>query len=99
MDHLAIDIEPGSIDSWCERLRAGGVVFEGPIDRGYERSIYFKDPNGVTIELLCWLTPLPEGYSQAEVIRAGQALRELRGANLIEDRDIVAAIEGLPPPD
>ena len=95
MDHLALDVEPGSIDAWCERLRGGGVEFEGPIDRGYERSVYFKDPNGVTIELLSWLTALPEGLSQAEVIRAAQVVRELRGADFIEDRDVHEAIRGL----
>lgn len=88
LDHLAIDVEPGSIDAWCERLRDAGVPFDGPIDRGYERSIYFQDPNGVTIELLCWLTPLPEGVSQAEVIKAAQEARIRRGATAIEDRDI-----------
>jgi catechol 2,3-dioxygenase-like lactoylglutathione lyase family enzyme len=92
LDHLAIDIEPGSIDSWCERLRENGVEFDGPIDRGYERSIYFKDPNGVTIELLCWLTTLPSGKSQAEVIKSAQDARICRGAALVEDRDIRDAL-------
>ncbi len=95
MDHLALDVEPGSIDTWCERLRGAGVEFDGPIDRGYERSVYFKDPNGVTIELLSWLTALPDGSSQAEVIRAAQVFRELRGADFIEDEDIHDAIRGL----
>ena len=27
--HLAIDVEPGSIDGWCERLRAAGKQFVG----------------------------------------------------------------------
>ena len=96
MDHLAIDVLPNSIDRWAERLRAAGVEFDGPIDRGYERSVYFKDPNGVTIELLSWLTPLPQGYAQAEVIRAAQALRTRRGAEFIEDQDIQGAIHSLP---
>ncbi len=96
MDHLALDVEPGSLDRWCAQLREAGIEFEGPTDRGYERSVYFKDPNGVTIELLCWLTPVPEGRAQAEVIRAAQVLRELRGAASIEDRDVRDAIAGLP---
>lgn len=95
LDHLAIDIEPGSIETWAERLRDAGVDFEGPIDRGYERSLYFKDPNGVTIELLCWLTPLPEGASQARVISAAQDIRKRRGAAFVEDRDVREALAAL----
>jgi len=95
MDHLAIDVAPKSIDDWAARLRGAGVEFEGPIDRGYERSVYFKDPNGVTIELLSWLTPLPPGYAQADVIRAAQALRQARGAAFVEDGDVRRAIENL----
>jgi len=93
MDHLAIDVEPGSIDAWCERLRGARVEFEGPVDRGYERSIYFKDPNGVTIELLSWITPIPAGLRQADVIRGAQELRKRRGSALIEDEDIRAYIQ------
>src|SRR4051812_224021 len=52
MDHLAIDVEPGALELAAERLAEHGVEFEGPVDRGYERSIYFKDPNGVTLEFL-----------------------------------------------
>ena len=32
MDHLAIDVEPGSIDEWCERLGGAGsceMILEG----------------------------------------------------------------------
>lgn len=93
LDHLAIDVEPGSIDAWCDRLRDAGVEFDGPVDRGYERSIYFKDPNGVTIELLSWITPLPAGLSQADVIRGAQELRRKRGSQLIEDEDIRAYLQ------
>jgi hypothetical protein len=64
----------------------------GPIDRAYERSIYFKDPNGVTAEFLAWITPPPPGMSQAAIFNRAQAIREQRGAEFIEDEDIRAAI-------
>jgi glyoxylase I family protein len=98
MDHLAIDIDANALAGACERLRANGVEFEGPIDRGYERSIYFKDPNGVTLELLAWITPPPAGMSQARVIATAQRLREERGAAFIEDEDVRAAIALLQTP-
>jgi glyoxylase I family protein len=88
MDHLALDVPADSLDAWAARLRDAGVEFEGPADRGYERSLYFKDPNGVTIELLAWLTEPPPGVGLAKVIREGQARRIARGAALLEDADV-----------
>jgi catechol 2,3-dioxygenase-like lactoylglutathione lyase family enzyme len=95
MDHLALDIESGSIDSWAERLRAAGVPFEGPVDRGYERSIYFQDPNGVTIELLAWLSQPPAGHPLAATILRAQEFRRRRGAALVEDADVREVIAEL----
>lgn len=92
MDHLALDVDGDALDAAAARLRAAGVEFEGPIDRGYERSIYFKDPNGVTLELLAWLTPPPPGVPQARIIARAQQLRVARGAGYIEDEDIRRAI-------
>ena len=95
MDHLALDVDAAELAPALERLRAAGVEVEGPIDRGYERSIYFKDPNGVTVELLAWITPPPAGIPQAEIIKRAQRLREQRGASFIEDEDVRAAIAEL----
>lgn len=95
MDHLAIDIELADLPEWEKRLRANNVEFEGPVDRGYERSLYFKDPNNVTVELLAWLTPPPAGVPQAALIKRAQAIREARGATFIEDEDVRAAIAEL----
>src|SRR5947209_12328095 len=76
-------------------LQAEGVHVKGPTDRGYERSIYFRDPNGVRIELLMWLTPPPPELPQADIIKRAQALREARGAGFVEDRDVQEAISEL----
>jgi len=95
MDHLALDIELDDLPAWERRLKAAGVSYEGPVDRGYERSLYFKDPNNVTVELLAWLTPPPAGVPQADLIKRAQALREARGAGFIEDEDVRAAIAEL----
>jgi glyoxalase family protein len=95
MDHLALDVASDSLPAWAERLADAGIQFEGPVDRGYERSIYFKDPNGVTIELLAWITSPPENVSLAGIIGRAQQLREARGAAIIEDADIQAAMAEL----
>lgn len=95
MDHLAIDVEEPTLAEARERLVAGGVEVDGPIDRGYERSIYFKDPNGVTVEFLAWITSPPPGMSQAASISRAQGIREKRGAAFIEDEDIRGALAEL----
>jgi catechol 2,3-dioxygenase-like lactoylglutathione lyase family enzyme len=95
MDHLAIDVDEAGFSEAMERLRAAGVPFEGPADRGYERSIYFQDPNGVTIEFLVWITPPPADLPLAAVIKRAQQLREARGAHIIEDEDVRRAITEL----
>ncbi|MGE5597193.1 MAG: VOC family protein [Hyphomicrobiales bacterium] len=95
LDHLAIDTDDAGIVEASRRLSEAGIPFDGPIDRGYERSIYFRDPNGVTVELLAWHTPIPAGLEQAAVLRKAQALRQERGAQFIEDEDIRAAIAAL----
>lgn len=95
MDHLAIDVEPEALAEAIRRLTARGVPFDGPVDRGYERSIYFKDPNGVTLELLAWLTPPPAHLPQATIIARAQAIREARGAGFVEDQDVRQAIAEL----
>ncbi len=94
MDHLAIDVDAAALDEAAQRLEAAGVPFERA-ERGYERSLYFQDPNGATLELLAWHTPPPPGMSQAAILRRAQALREARGAEFVEDEDVRAAIVAL----
>jgi catechol 2,3-dioxygenase-like lactoylglutathione lyase family enzyme len=95
MDHLALDVDTENLDRAINRLSEAGITFEGPVDRGYERSIYFQDPNGATVELLAWITPPPPDIPQAQIISRAQALREARGAAYIDDQDIRAAIAEL----
>ena len=50
VQHLAISISPGQYDAAKQKLDAAGVDYLGP-DRGVEESMYFRDPNGVNLEL------------------------------------------------
>ncbi|MCI0438878.1 MAG: VOC family protein [Chloroflexi bacterium] len=92
MGHVALNLD-GPIEEAMETLREHGIRFHGPIDRGYERSIYFKDPNGVLVELLTWITPLPEGADETEVIARATELRKAEGAHHIEDAHVRRAME------
>ena len=97
MLHVALNLGV-PIEEAMETLRQHGVHFSGPVDRGYERSLYFKDPNGIVVELLTWITPLPQGADEAAVITAAQRIREDEGAYAIEDDHVRRAFAelGLP---
>jgi glyoxalase family protein len=91
LNHVALNLE-GDLDTAMAALDAEGMAYSGPIDRGYERSVYFRDPNGVVVELLTWITPVPDGSDEGDLILAAQARRLARGAYAIEDEDVQAAI-------
>ena len=50
VQHLAISISPAQFDAAKKKLDEAGVDYLGP-DRGVEESMYFRDPNGVNVEL------------------------------------------------
>ena len=50
LQHIAISMTPEEYQKVHERLDEHGIEYIGP-DRGLEGSIYFKDPDGIQIEL------------------------------------------------
>ena len=48
--HIALGVEPDVFDSMLQKGRAEGIEVRGPVDHGFVRSIYFRDPNGYVIE-------------------------------------------------
>ena len=51
VQHIAISVYPESFESIKARLGERGITYLGP-DRGVTTSIYFKDPDGIQIELI-----------------------------------------------
>jgi catechol 2,3-dioxygenase-like lactoylglutathione lyase family enzyme len=49
--HIALGVEPATFESMLQKAQAEGREVRGPIDHGFVRSIYFRDPNGYVIEL------------------------------------------------
>lgn len=94
MQHLALNLAV-SIEEAMEQLSQHGVAFNGPIDRGYERSLYFHDPNGTIVELMSWITPLPQGADEAAVIERAQEIRINEGAYNVEDEHVRKALREL----
>ena len=50
VQHLAISISPEQYDAAQKKFDETGLEYLGP-DRGVEDSMYFRDPNGVGLEL------------------------------------------------
>lgn len=49
--HLALRTTMADYDKWAERLSKAGVPHSGPVDRFWFRSLYFREPNGILIEI------------------------------------------------
>ena len=49
--HIALAVENDTFENMLEKGRAEGREVRGPVDHGFVRSIYFRDPNGYIIEL------------------------------------------------
>jgi glyoxylase I family protein len=51
VQHIAISCEPEQLQRIKARLEQRGITYLGP-DRGVTTSIYFKDPDGIQIEMI-----------------------------------------------
>jgi glyoxylase I family protein len=51
VQHIAISVAPDRHAELRARLDAEGIAYGGP-DQGIEESLYFRDPDGIQIELL-----------------------------------------------
>jgi catechol 2,3-dioxygenase-like lactoylglutathione lyase family enzyme len=49
--HIALGVEPDVFDRMLEKAKSEAREVRGPVDHGFVRSIYFRDPNGYVIEL------------------------------------------------
>lgn len=66
--HLAF-VETGSLEPWRAKLREAGLDFWEE-DHGDQRSLYFSDPNGVTLEITSRPSARDIAHSAAAVTRA-----------------------------
>ncbi len=49
--HIALEVEPETLQAMFEKGKAAGIETRGVSDHGFIHSIYFRDPNGYVIEL------------------------------------------------
>jgi catechol 2,3-dioxygenase-like lactoylglutathione lyase family enzyme len=59
--HFAFEAgSPHALAEKCDELRAKGVETTDIVDHGWAQSIYFKDPNGLSLEYCCAVRNLTE---------------------------------------
>lgn len=49
--HLALRTKLADYQAWARHLAASGMPNSGPVDRYWFRSLYFREPNGILIEI------------------------------------------------
>jgi catechol 2,3-dioxygenase-like lactoylglutathione lyase family enzyme len=49
--HIALGVENDVFEAMLAKGRTQGIEVRGPVDHGFVRSIYFRDPNGYVVEL------------------------------------------------
>ena len=49
--HLALRTTLADHDAWSARLAESGIPHSGPVDRHWFRSLYFREPNGILVEI------------------------------------------------
>jgi catechol 2,3-dioxygenase-like lactoylglutathione lyase family enzyme len=65
--HFAFEAgSPAALAQKREELRAKGVEVTDVIDHGPAQSIYFKDPNGLSLEYCCMVGNLPQHGAMIE---------------------------------
>jgi catechol 2,3-dioxygenase-like lactoylglutathione lyase family enzyme len=95
-DHIALQAaNKEEVDEWGAWLRSNGVEIVGPTDhKGLIYSIYFRDPNGIRLEIT---TPLdPEWNKHTAQGRADlENWCDAKKKAVAEGRDVVAALVDL----
>jgi len=49
--HIALASDDATMDAMVAKARGAGQEVRGPVDHGFIRSIYLRDPNGYVVEL------------------------------------------------
>ncbi len=94
VEHIAFNVSKATQNQVEKRLNERGIEFIEH-DRGFMHSIYFRDPNGLKVELACYKFEAPEGISVTQILMQAYKLRLARGDHHITDEHLADAIEDL----
>ena len=91
--HVAFELSQAVFEQVESRLRERQIAYTGPKDRGFMKSIYFRDPLGLLIELAYYTFVIPQGNRIADVMIRAHRIRVNKGAYNIQQEHIAKAIE------
>ena len=91
--HIAFELSQAVFEQVEAKLRKLKIAFSGPKDRGFMKSIYFRDPLGLLIELAYYTFVVPEGSRVADIMIRAHRIRVREGAYNIQQLHIAMAIE------
>jgi glyoxalase family protein len=94
VEHLAFNVSRATFMRVPDRLTERGIEFLER-DRGFMNSIYFRDPNGLKVELACYKFETPEGFRAADVLMEADRLRRDRGDHHMTDEHLADALLSL----
>lgn len=94
VEHIAFTVSKVVQNQVAERFKERGIEFIEH-DRGFMISIYFRDPNGLKVELACYKFEAPAGIRDAEILMRAHKLRVERNEHHITDEQLADAIEEL----
>ena len=81
----AFSVPDASLRWWADRLRAAGVLIEGPAPRFEDRVIGFDDPDGLRIELVGVAEPDPRAPWAGGPVPAEHGIRGIHGVTVTEN--------------
>jgi len=90
--HVAFELSQAVFEQVEGRLRERQIAYTGPKDRGFMKSIYFRDPLGLLIELAYYTFVIPEGSRIADVMIKAHRIRVGKGDYNIQQKHIAEAI-------
>jgi glyoxalase family protein len=93
--HIAYEVSRETFDRAAARLEELGFPNTGRVDRGFMDSLYFRDPNGLLLELATYTFEPPTGVSRRAVFELAHRLRVERGHYAIGQEHLTEAIEQL----
>ena len=93
--HIAYAVSRETFDRAAERLEELGYPNTGRVDRGFMDSLYFRDPNGLRLELAVYKFAPPPGRTTTEVLAAAHRIRVAQGATAIDESHLRQAVAEL----
>ena len=78
-------IPPTSLGYWIDRLLASRIAYDGPIVRGDDRVLSFKDPDGLVLELVTDATFAQQAAWDRGPVPIEHQIRGVAGVTLWED--------------